>query len=247
MIMRRFFVCPEQITGACIALTGAEAHHVRSVLRLRTGQVVEFFDGTGTIYHTEILLIQSNLIKAKIVHRYVEKIMDPFPLTLAQAVLKGRKMDLIIQKATELGVATLLPVFSRYCEPGKNINNRMARWQRIVIEGCKQCGRAIPMQIAPIIQLEDIIAADYGYPVCCWEKEKQSILMPGYLTTPGSVLMLIGPEGGFHKEEMEWILRNNFQIISLGLHILRAETAALAAVSIMKYLSSLPRPAHQNN
>ena len=245
--MRRFFVRPEQITGACISLTGAEAHHVRSVLRLRPGQVVEFFDGTGTVYHSEILRIQSSLIEGRIVRRYVEQIADPFPLTLAQVVLKGRKMDLIVQKATELGVATLLPLISRYCEPGRNIENRIARWQRIVIEGCKQCGRAMPMQISPIMSLEDIITADYSYPVCCWEKEEQSLLRPGHLTTPGSVLLLIGPEGGFHEKEMEWVYANNFRIVTLGMHVLRAETAALAATSIVKYLSSLTAQADQNN
>lgn len=243
--MRRFFVRPEQVTDTCISLSGVEAHHLCSVLRLRPGQVVEFFDGTGTVYHAEILHIKSSMIKGRIVRRYVEQIADSFPLTLAQAVLKGQKMDLIVQKATELGVATLLPVISRYCEAGRNIESRMGRWQRIVIEGCKQCGRTVPMQISPIILLEDINTADYAYPVCCWEKEEQSLLTPGYLSTSGPVLLLIGPEGGFHKKEMEWVCGNDFRIITLGLHVLRAETAALAAVSIVKYLSNLTVQADQ--
>jgi 16S rRNA (uracil1498-N3)-methyltransferase len=97
------------------------------------------------------------------------------------------------------------------------------------------------MRIAPILSLDELPAADYAYPVCCWEKEDTAFLEPGYFSIPGPVLLLIGPEGGFHEQEMEWIYGNTFRIITLGPHVLRAETAALAAVSIVKYLGGLSR------
>ena len=237
--MRRFFVSPDQIQGARITLTGNEAHHLRSVLRLRPGQVVEFFNGCGTVYQVEISTIQLNLIEGTIVRQHVVKLDEPFPLTLAQVVLKGKKMDVVVQKATELGVNTLIPVISRYCEGRTKNTGRVARWQRIVIEACKQSGRAVPMRIAPVTPLDALSVADYRYPLCCWEKEKQSLLLPTDLAVAGAILLLIGPEGGFHEREIQWMRDNNFRIITLGPHILRAETAALAAVSIVKHLGAL--------
>ena len=237
--MRRFFVSPDQIQGSRIALTGNEVHHLRSVLRLRSGQVVEFFDGCGTVYQSEITTIQSNLIEGTIVGQYDARSDEPFPLTLAQVVLKGKKMDVVVQKATELGVNTLIPVISRYCEGRTKSAGRIARWRRIVIEACKQSGRAMPMQIAPVTPLDALSVADYRYRFCCWEKERQSLLLPTHLGVSGAILLLIGPEGGFHKREIEWVRGNNFRIITLGPHILRAETAALAGVSIVKYVGSL--------
>jgi 16S rRNA (uracil1498-N3)-methyltransferase len=237
--MRRFFVRPEDITGETILLTGPEVHHLRTVLRLQPGQMIELFDGTGTIYQAEIQNMTPDSIRGRVIRKYVEHVRDPFPITLAQGILKGKKMDVVVQKATELGVATLIPVLSCYCEPGKNLERRIDRWQRIVLEACKQCGRANPMRISPVQALADISVASFPYSVFCWEKEKRSLLAPGYLAVPGQVLLLIGPEGGFNDQEVEWATDNNFQSVSLGPYVLRAETAALAAVSIMKYLGSL--------
>ena len=239
--MRRFFVSPDQIQGARITLKGAEAHHLRSVLRLQPGRIVELFDGSGTVYKAEISAIRSNFIEARIVRKYVARLDDPFPLTLAQVVLKGKKMDVVVQKATELGVNILIPVISRYCEGRKVNSDRITRWQRIVIEACKQSGRAVPMHIAPVTSMDTLSVVDYRYRICCWEKEKQSLLLSSYLEVAGAILLLIGPEGGFHEQEMEWVRDNGFRIVTLGPHVLRAETAALAAVSIVKYVGSLAR------
>ncbi len=237
--MRRFFVRPEQITDTSISLSGAGAHHLRSVLRLRSGQVVEFFDGTGTVYQTKILTLRSNLIEGEIIGQYVPEIDDLFPLTLAQVVLKGKKMDVVVQKATELGVKTLIPIISRYCEGGKNSAGRLGRWRRIVIEACKQSGRTVPMHIEPVMPLDALSVEDYHRAVCCWEKEKQALLLPEHLGIAGDILLLIGPEGGFHDLEIEWVKDNNFHVITLGPHVLRAETAALSVISIIKYLGLL--------
>ncbi|HHD64395.1 MAG TPA: 16S rRNA (uracil(1498)-N(3))-methyltransferase [Desulfobulbaceae bacterium] len=237
--MRRFFVRPEEITGETILLTGPEVHHLRVVLRLQPGSNIELFDGTGTIYQAEVQNLTPDSIRGRIIQKYVELVHDPFPVTLAQGILKGKKMDVVVQKATELGVATLIPVLSCYCEAGKNLERRIDRWQRVVLESCKQCGRANPMRISSVQELADISVAAFPYPVFCWEKEKRSFLTPGYLAVPGQVLLLIGPEGGFNDQEVEWATDNNFQSVRLGPYVLRAETAALAAVSIVKYLGSL--------
>ena len=237
--MRRFFVSPDQIKEEHITLKGAEAHHLRSVLRLQPGRMVEFFDGTGAVYQAEISTVQAGLIEAGIIRQHVVRLDDPFPLTLAQAVLKGKKMDVVVQKATELGVNTLVPVISRYCEGKKANSDRISRWQRIVIEACKQSGRSVPMRIAPVTPLEELPVADYRYSICCWEKEQKKILLPAHLEKIGDILLIIGPEGGFHQHEIDWIQGNDFHIVTLGPYVLRAETAALAAVSMVKYVSAL--------
>lgn len=237
--MHCFFVRSGEVTGDQILLTGGEAHHIRTVLRLQHGSIIELFDGTGTIYRAEIQHLGLDGIQCRIVKKSTEQTNDSFPITLAQAVLKGKKMDVVVQKATELGVTTLIPVLSRYSEPGSNISRRIQRWQRLMLEACKQSGRPVPMRISSAKALAEIPIASFPYPVFCWEKETQTLPAPGHLSIPGSILVLIGPEGGFDTEEVEWAMNNNCQIITLGPNILRAETAALAAVSIMKYLGDL--------
>ena len=237
--MRRFFVSPDQIKGLDITLTGAQAHHIFSVLRLQPGGVIEFFDGSGTVYQSEILQVRPNLIKARIIRQYIARLDDPYPLTLAQVVLKGKKMDVVVQKATELGVNILIPVISRYCEGRKANSDRINRWQRIVIEACKQSGRSVPMRIAPLTALDELPIADYRYSICCWEKEQKKLLLPTHFEEAGEILLLIGPEGGLHEKEIAWAQANDFHIITLGPYVLRAETAALAAVSIVNYVGSL--------
>ncbi len=237
--MRRFFVRADQVNGDIVTLTGCEAHHISSVLRMRTGQVVEFFDAAGTVYQTEITSLTTRALQGKIIYRFVDRISEQFPLTLAQGILKGKKMDMVVQKATELGVDSLLPVISRYCVAGKNIERRLNRWQRIVTQACKQSGRSVPMTIEPIVRLEELVVTDYSYRLCCWENEKEALLTPDYLCSAGKILLLIGPEGGLHEQEIQRIREMNFYIINLGRHVLRAETASLAAVSIVQYLGRL--------
>ena len=167
--MRRFFVLPENITGDTVLLSGPEAHHMRSVLRLQPGALIELLDGTGKIYHAEIFKITGNRVEGRITGHHAEIIDNPFPMTLAQGILKGKKMDLVLQKATELGVDTLIPMMTRYCEQRKNLGHRMQRWQRIMLEACKQCGRTTPMQITPVLPLQDVPSKSFRYPILCWK------------------------------------------------------------------------------
>ncbi len=237
--MRRFFVPPQSIDGDTIVVSGSQAHHLRTVLRIRPGQTIELFDGTGAVYRTEILKNSENSVECRITGKVVESARPDFPLTLAQGILKGKKMDLILQKATELGVDTLMPVLTRYCRQQKNLERRMQRWQRIVLESCKQCGRPTPMRITPVIDLGDLPVASYHYPLLCWEDERQATVYPELFTAPGKVLLLIGPEGGFHQQEVDWAGDKGFQPVTLGPLVLRAETAAIAAVGIIQYLTRL--------
>ncbi len=238
--MRRFFVHPHQVSGKIITLTGPEAHHLASVLRLRAGDVVEFYDGTGGIHKARLDRV-GRTVTAVIVASRREQDASPLPLTLAQCLLKRKKMDLVIQKATELGVQCLIPIQSRYSAAEGDSSrqaSRMERWQRIIMSACKQCGRATPMRIAPVRPLADLPVQDYGYRICCLETEKKKLLSPDFFSVPGTTLLLIGPEGGFHGDEVSLLDECRFHRITLGPLILRAETAAIVACGLVRYLGA---------
>jgi 16S rRNA (uracil1498-N3)-methyltransferase len=203
------------------------------------------YDGCGTVIHGKVL----RLIPDQVQIRILDRTRHPetgIPLTLVQAMLKGKKMDLLIQKATELGVQTLRPVTSRYCEK-KNHNTRTAqRWQRIMLEACKQCGRPVPMTIHAPAALNTLSCDEASNLIMPWEAEDSRPLSPALLTTSLPTVLLIGPEGGFHPDEVTFARDLGFATVSLGPRILRAETAALTATAIVQYLSHNLNPAAVN-
>lgn len=211
------------------------------VLRLKSGQSVEFFDGQGTVYTAVLKSTDKHQVIAEIVDARREELQTQSPLTLAQCLLKGKKMDLLVQKATELGVQTFLPLVSRYCE-NKGDRNPVERWQRIMIEACKQCHRATPMEIAPVTLIEEANFTEYAHRLVAWESEQSAPLPTDFVDHPGSICLLLGSEGGLHAVEIAALQQQYFTSFSLGPRILRGETAALAAVSIVQYLSGALRP-----
>jgi len=240
--MHRFFIPPQPAGKSTVILRGQEAHHLRSVLRLKAGALVELFDGRGTIYLARVTGEKDDTVLLTIEKTWQEGLSNPFPLTLAQAILKGKKMDLVCQKATELGVESMVPLHTRYCQAQKNMGQKFARWQRIVLESCKQCGRSTPMALHPPLSLEKLDSSSYRYLIFCWEKENRQQLLPETFKTPGKILLLIGPEGGFAEGEQRWAMEQGFLSVTLGANVLRAETAAISACAIVKYLSMLNTP-----
>jgi 16S rRNA (uracil1498-N3)-methyltransferase len=188
----------------------------------------------GGIVRGEITQLDSRKVSIRILSRTTQHDTGT-GLTLLQAMLKGKKMDFLIQKATELGVHTFVPLTTRYCEKQTRTDRQSARWQRIMLAACKQCGRPIPMQIAPPALLEQLPPADGSNRIMPWEDESSRPFSPGLLEDNRPTLLLIGPEGGFHPDEVSLARASGFNTISLGPRILRAETAALAAVSIIQY------------
>ncbi|MCI5164686.1 MAG: 16S rRNA (uracil(1498)-N(3))-methyltransferase [Candidatus Electrothrix sp. GM3_4] len=232
--MRRFFYDPSiQDTEEQILITGPEAHHIRNVLRMQSGDSAELFDGRGAVVSGEIIQISSKEVVFQVLSR-ADASDSGVPLTLAQAVLKGKKMDLLIQKATELGVHTFLPVITRYCEKPGRAGQQLERWQRIMLEACKQCRRPIPMQICPPTELQELSFPEGGHKVMPWENEAGTPFSALELDNGQPVLVLIGPEGGFHSSEVAYAEEVGFRTVSLGPRILRAETAALAAVVLVQ-------------
>ncbi len=251
MSLRRFFINPTDITGETAQLSGPEAHHLRTVLRLSSGDPITFFDGTGARYQARIEQIHKDRVTATI----IEQTQDRPPkirLHLGQALLKGQKMDLILQKATELGVDAIWPFSSEHGISKPPRDTQMERWQRIVLEACKQCDRAKPPEIHDTREITDLMAQP---PPCdtrliFWEHESQKNLdevLAGQIKDCRSVFFLLGPEGGFSETEVACAQRAGFTPVSLGPRILRAETASLAATAILQFALGNLSPAPSAN
>ena len=243
--MRRFFVAPENITGSTAVLTGPEARHISSVLRLSTGTKIILFDGSGSYYEAVLTKISLSRAETKIVSitPYIETAENFHPaLHLGIGLLKGKKMDLVIQKITELGIAGLHPFRSRYCVPRDNTGSRLSRWQKIALEACKQCNRPKPPDIGHTKDLLELLSAsgenDHDLKLIFWEnkegqKSVREIFAP--LNKIRSVMIIIGPEGGFSTDEVNQAVDAGYEPVTMGSRILRTETAAIAAVSILQH------------
>ncbi len=243
--MRRFFVDPENISGSAAVLTGPEAHHIAKVLRLSTGTKVILFDGSGSYYEALLTRISPAGVETKIVSiiPYIETAEDSQPaLHLGMGLVKGKKMDFIIQKITELGVAGLHPFHSRYCAVRDHKKDRLSRWHKIALEACKQCNRPRPPVISPVKNFKELLAAseteNHDLKLFFWEnkegqKSVQEIFAP--MEKIDSVMTIIGPEGGFSTEEVQLAVDAGYEPVTMGSRILRSETAAVAAVAILQH------------
>jgi 16S rRNA (uracil1498-N3)-methyltransferase len=240
--MRRFFLPPAALCDEHIQVTGAEARHIAVVLRLQPGQLVEFFDGGGAVYTTTLHSVDKKLVTATIVKVHHDHGVSAAPLTLGQCLLKGKKMDFLVQKATELGVHAFLPLVSRHCENFGDRARQEERWQRIMIEACKQCHRTVPMHIQPVVSLETAEFSSYRHRLAAWEGDRHNALPSFFSDQPGAVCLLFGPEGGFHGDDLRVLHQHQFTTFSLGSRILRGETAALAAVAITQYFTGVLQP-----
>lgn len=239
--MRRFFFEPAQRKGATVQLDSDESRHIQKVLRLTAGTEIELFDGCGGLYSARISATGRN-VAAEITGTLAVQ-PEPGPeLAVYQALLKGEKMDLVVQKCTELGVAVLQPVHTLRCQGKLNDGQgekKLGRWQRISLAACKQSMRIRPMQVEPSLELSQALAAGDGENVLrlmFWEEERSFQLQEisdwqGY----DKVLVLLGPEGGLSEEEAEAARTAGWRLVSLGRNILRAETATLAAVAIVQH------------
>ncbi len=235
--MRRFFINPTQIRGTCGIITDQEARHISTVLRLKSGCAIELFDGEGQVFQAEITTINKTTVETKILGSQFHQETPPF-LSLAQALTKGNKMDLIIQKATELGVTDFWPTISQHCTVSTASPSQITRWQRIAHESCKQCDRPNPLLVQAPLSLPQLWAQSkkFSTKIIFLENETTRILQDIDLHSPERVLLLIGPEGGFSRPEAEAAIGHDFQSVSLGPRILRAETAAITAISILQFL-----------
>jgi 16S rRNA (uracil1498-N3)-methyltransferase len=242
--MRRFFVDPENISGSIAVLVGVEARHISAVLRLAPEATITLYDGSGSYYEAQITKSSPTRVEAQIVSiiPYIAAAEDTRPkLHLAVGLLKGKKMDFIIQKSTELGIESLHPFRSQYCAVHDATENKLSRWQKIALEACKQCNRPKPPDLYKATDFKSLLVqsgnGDYDLKILFWEDEEQNTLheMIEAVGNIVSALIIIGPEGGFSPGEAKAAIGAGFKPVTLGSRILRAETAAIAAVSILQH------------
>lgn len=243
MARRRFYAPPEQAEGPVISLSGEESHHLSRVLRLKPGDPVFVFDGEGVERECEITEIRSNCARLRIIRVLEDAVESPSHLTLAQAVAKGEKFDLIVQKATELGVSRIVPLSSDHSDVNLSLEQagkRLERWRRISLEALKQCGRRRLVEFTPLMKVGEFIAsppASSGA-ILVFSERGGSPIADALKEAPGAgpVSALVGPEGGWSDEELSRMKAGGCKFVTLGPRVLRAETAAIVAISLLQHL-----------
>lgn len=242
MTERRFYVAPADVAAAHLTLREDEAHHARRVLRLRAGAAVTCFDGEGRGWHGRIDRYSGDLAFVT-----VECTVAPEPvlrpaLTLAQSIVKGDRMDVIVQKATELGVNRVIPVAADRCDVRMEADRtarRAQRWRRIAVEAARQSERLSVPAIGEPVGLQRLISEARCPVLALVEREARPVReVLETIGSPDELVIAIGPEGGWSEEERRYFASSNVPCVSLGAGILRTETAAIAGISIVRYALS---------
>ena len=222
-----------------MTLGADEARHLREVLRLKTGDEVYVFDGRGREFRCVVVASRRDTPELRIeAESEPAKPESHLQLNLCVALLKGDKFDLVVQKATELGVTTITPLITRYADihlrDESDATKRVARWQRIALEAAKQSGRAFVPEISLPVQFESVLDTN-GLGVMFSERGGESLENLTRQPTSQSVTALVGSEGGWSDEEIETARARNFHVITLGGRILRAETAAITVAVLLQH------------
>lgn len=241
--MYRFFVSPELIQGEEILFPSDLAHQLQRVLRLRVGDRVLVLDGSGDEKEVELLEFERRAVRGRILSGRPNQNEPPYDLTLYCALLKGRKMEWVLQKGTELGVARFVPMLTARSVVGSLqavSEAKLDRWEAIVREAAEQSGRGRLPRIAEARLLEAALAEardEARRLLIPWEQEAATTLHAALdgLAPPPRLALFIGPEGGFERAEVDAAVTYGAQPVTLGPLILRAETAAIAVAAAIGY------------
>lgn len=233
--MARFFLPPEAWSAP--ALTGDEARHLSQVLRTRAGETIIVFDGEGRRAKAEVLQVSRDHVPLKLGEVLAPASAGP-AITLAQAIPKGKNMDLIVQKAVELGISAIQPLITRntVVQPGEG---KADKWRRTALEACKQCGQDTLPRIAEPMGFEQWMASrqqdDLNIIASLEERASPIKTILRNRQGPRGITILIGPEGDFTPAENQLAVDQGFAPASLGNIILRVETATLFCLSVLSY------------
>jgi len=239
--MARFYVPQPRIEDGMLKVEGDEVKHIRKVLRLKAGDEISVFDGLGNKFEGDIVEegLSSVVVRVKSVHS--SKSDSPLEVTLSQSLLKGEKMDYLIQKATELGVGEIIPFLSSRSVPLLEKARRLKRhqrWEKIAIEASKQCGRGIVPRIKSLQDYSEMLqkASPDALRLILWEREGTKLKeILERSKERKRIFFVVGPEGGFSEGEVDEAKGAEFIPVTLGRRILRAETASLCFLSILQY------------
>ncbi|RAN80866.1 16S rRNA (uracil(1498)-N(3))-methyltransferase [Bacillus sp. SRB_336] len=227
-------------TGAELALPAQAAEHVARVLRLNAGDPLTLFNGDGNDYEASIVAIGKREVMVRIASRQMPNNESPLPLTLAQGVARGDKMDLIVQKATELGVVRIVPLLTERSEvklDAARAEKRLAHWRAVVASACEQSGRARVPVVAPALPLSawlDGLVEDGALRLALLPEATRASRELRFSGSGG--VLVVGPEGGLGERDTAALRAGGFDGLRLGPRILRTETAGLAALAALQAL-----------
>lgn len=241
--MQHFFVTPDQVRGQQIYIEGSDVNHMKNVLRMKQGEKVEISDGNNHRYCCHIESFEAESIVLQIQEELETDTELPSRIYLFQGLPKSDKMELIIQKAVELGVYEVIPVMTKRAVvklDAKKAEKKVSRWREIARSAAKQSGRGILPEVTEVVDYREALdrAATLDIVLIPYELAEGMAATKAVIEAirPGqSIGIFIGPEGGFEKEEVELALKAGAKEITLGKRILRTETAGLTTLSILMY------------
>ena len=243
MTRRRFYAPPSAFNfdEQTVTLTADETRHLRDALRLKPRDAVYVFNGAGREFRCIVEKTGRDSAELRIDSEIPAKPESQLQLKLGVALLKGEKFDLVVQKATELGVQQIAPVITRHADihlrDESDAAKRVTRWQRIALEATKQSGRAVVPEVSAPESFESFLVGTKDAELCLMFAERGGgglWLISG--RAPINVVALVGSEGGWSTEEIQRAQEEEFHVITLGGRILRAETAAITATALLQHL-----------
>ncbi len=238
--MYQFFVTEEQIGREFITITGGDVNHIKNVLRMRPGETIRVSNQKGQDYFCKISEVGEDFVQADILETGAATTELPGKIYLFQGIPKGDRMEHVIEKAVELGVYEIIPVRMRYCVvklDDKKQQAKLKKWQALAMAAAKQSKRSLVPNIHPVMSYKEAIAYAFQSEASLIPYENENG-MEGTkaalkkIRGKESVSILIGPEGGFAPEEIEAV-KSRGEVISLGKRILRTDTAAITAMSMV--------------
>ena len=240
--MTRVYVAARIEAGKRLVVDGSAANHITRVLRLRSGDTLTVFDGSGGEFGARIEEFRRDSVVVAVEdHRLLER-ESPLRLTLAQGISRGERMDWVIQKATELGTARIVPLFTKRSVvrlDEKQADRKLQHWRAIAIAACEQCGRNRIPELAAPVDFFDVLPAETSGATRLLLSPTGDLRIEdlGQDVRQGAskgITVLIGPEGGLEDVEQEAALAAGFKAVRLGPRVLRTETAAIAALTIIQ-------------
>lgn len=242
-IITNFYAKPENIEKDSLKIEGEEAKHILSVLRYKTGDLIDVVDGCGNRYRANIVFTEQNSLECEILSQ-VRKENEPIcNLTLAQSMCKGYKMDWLIEKCVEIGVNHIIPLLTERTEVrfgnSRQEKSRLGRWERIAIGSMKQSLRCYLPKVGPVIEFEDLLGDIKKYDlamIASLENGSKNLDdLEALKSQPKNILLLVGPEAGFSPDELKQAKEKGIVPISLGARRLRSETAGVLFSGLVLY------------
>lgn len=237
MRISRLFMDAGLAEGAVLALPEAAARRLREVLRVRQGEPLEVFNGTGGAYAARVLSVSRREVTVEVGAFDPAERESGLAVTLAQAISRGSHMDYTLQKSVELGVHAIVPLFTERSNvrlDGERAASRMQHWRNIIIGACEQCGRNRVPDLSPPVPLEEWIGRDPA-PLRLMLDAAATESLASVADRPAALTLLAGPEGGLAPEEKDRARAAGYRAVRLGPRILRTESAAVAALAICQH------------